>query len=565
VGGATVDAVRPAGTEPFSRSFKGSAVPENPSDQYKHWVVIETGGNQRYIFDSNRLRHMGNGSELVHRSCTCWVKDVCENRPGVEIVQQLSGKAILLVDDAELGRDVVRTISRRALDEAPGLEITGAVGRAFNPGLPWNPDTPIAPPPPELWNPAKVDHVTALHATFAAQRRARAARPAPELRYRGLPWHLPCHETGLPAAAVHVYGSGDVQPVGDGLLARTGDPRQVGRGRMAELLGDLKPPKLINDLGGDGWIGVVHADGNRVGTLMTDFPALVAKALTTKELSLPDHCEYLKNVADELDKATKDAFTAAVKRAAPDPKQILPILVGGDDVTFVCHTDLALPITRVFLEEFAALTRQTTYLSALARANEEPTGGLTAAAGIAYVKRHHPLAYAVKLAEELTRSAKRVTKRNTERNAEGTPPISLSTYDFHVTHESTIKPLSVLRADRTRDQVAGYAGPFVMGDPDSLPVWLRPRHESHFLDTVELLSNRTISAVRAHDLREAFDRGFPAYEQRRAVADKDAGEAHKHLLAVQAMDGERFLLLPDALLLRGVTTRSLTTAEVTGP
>lgn len=551
-------------------------MPEPSVSQYLHWVVIETGGNQPYIFDSNRLRHVVGGSELVLQACTTWVTDLCGRSEAVddgEIVQSLSGKAILLVNSAERGHQIVREISRRALREAPGLEITGAVGRAFNPGLTWDSTTPIAPPPPEWWEPATVDHVTALHATFARQRRARAARPTPELRFRGLPWHLPCHETGLPAVEAYWYGPADTQPVGDGLFARTQGARKKGEERLRRLLGGLALPDLIDDLGGDGWVGVVHADGNRVGTLMTGFPALVAKALSTKELGLPSHREYLKCVAKELDAATSEAFTAAVKEVSPGNKKLLPILVGGDDVTFVCHADLAVPLTRAFLEEFATRTRGKEHLSALARANGEPAGGLTAAAGIAFVKRHHPLAYAVDLAEELTRSAKKLIKpeKSPGDGVSGgdSGPSSLSAYDFHVTHESTIRPLAELRDARRRGGVAGHAGPFVLDDGTPVPERLQPRREKHFLAVLNLLDGagppdgRPLSAARAHDLREAFDRGLPAYEQRLAVARTDLNEPDKALLGVREAAGERFVLLPDALLLRGVTGRSQENAEVT--
>lgn len=539
-------------------------MPKNSSDQYLHWVVIETGGNQRYIFGSDRLRHVVGGSELLRASCTDWVEAIC---PREEIAQSLSGKAILLVDSLERGRQVVREISSRALREAPGMEITGAVGLPFNPDLRWYPDRPIDPPPQQQWDPERVDHVTALHATFARQRRARAARPAQELRFRGLPWHLPCHETGLPACGRHSYGTGDVQPVSDGLLARTGQARRAGEDRMSALLDRREVPETINDLGGDGWVGVVHADGNRVGGLMTRFPCLVARAVGTTELGLQQHKDYLKAVAGELDQATQAAFTAAIREVKPGPQQVLPILVGGDDVTFVCHAALAVPLTKVFLREFAARTRATTHLSALAVANGDPSGGLTAAAGIAFVKRHHPLAYAVDLAEQLTKSAKRGTRPgNTTLEGDDSAATCFTAYDVHVAHDSTIKKLSQLRQDRARGDVAGHAGPFVMddvtSDETSLPERLRPRHERHFCDLLKLLDSREVSAARAHDLREAFDRGPSAYRQRLAVAAADLDERGRELLDLREADGTRFLLLPDALLLRGVTTSPLQDAEV---
>jgi hypothetical protein len=544
-------------------------MPKTASAALKHWVVIETGGNQRYIFDSNRLRHVVGGSQLVVEACTTQIKKVCRDE---EVVQSLSGKAVLLVDSADRGREIVRVISGWALDEAPGLEITGAVGRPFNPDLCWDARSPSTPPPGPVWDPDGVDHVTALHDAFAQQRRARAARPAPQLRFRGLPWHLPCHETGLPAAAMCEYGSGDVQPVSDTARARTGKALDDGRQRLRPLLGPLDLPEITDDLGGDGWIGVVHADGNGVGALMTDFPRLTTRAVASQKdrpvapLSLTDHRMYLTAVADELDAATREAFTVAVNAVRGEgpllsPTPILPVLVGGDDVTFVCHAALALPLTRYFLAEFAERTRRLRHLSALVRARDTSADGLTASAGIALVKRHHPLAYAVELAEQLTASAKRATRLPQGTTAAATPP-AVSAYDIHVTHEATLRPLTDLRAERVRDGVVGHAGPFVTGDPAALPEHVRHRHEQSFFKVVELLADGSVSAARAHDLREAFDRGMPAYRQRLQVARTKLEARSRDLLEPRTgpsgTDATEmpFLLLPDALLLHGVSTRS---------
>jgi hypothetical protein len=44
-----------------------------------------------------------------------------------EIVTAVSGVAILLVDASETGGGIVRCVTRRALEEAPGLIIHGAI------------------------------------------------------------------------------------------------------------------------------------------------------------------------------------------------------------------------------------------------------------------------------------------------------------------------------------------------------------------------------------------------------------------------------------------------------
>ena len=78
------------------------------------------------------------------------------------------------------------------------------------------------------------------------------------------------------------------------------------------------------------------------------------------------------------------------------------MVVGGDDLTVVCHARLALPLVRAFALAFEEQTAVQPTVNAITG------GGLTAAAGIAYVKPHHPFSAAYGLAEELTASAKQV-------------------------------------------------------------------------------------------------------------------------------------------------------------
>jgi CRISPR/Cas system-associated protein Cas10 (large subunit of type III CRISPR-Cas system) len=97
------------------------------------------------------------------------------------------------------------------------------------------------------------------------------------------------------------------------------------------------------------------------------------------------------------------------------------VVVGGDDLSVVCHARLALPLVRAFGLAFQEQT-------ALRPAVRQITGGgLTAAAGIAYAKPHHPFSAAYGLAAELTASAKQVTRAGGG---------EMSSVDFRVAFES---------------------------------------------------------------------------------------------------------------------------------
>jgi CRISPR/Cas system-associated protein Cas10 (large subunit of type III CRISPR-Cas system) len=101
----------------------------------------------------------------------------------------------------------------------------------------------------------------------------------------------------------------------------------------------------------------------------------------------------------------------------------LPVVAGGDAVTVVCRARFALPLVRAFALAFEKETKEKATIKAIA------DGGLTAAAGIVYVKPHHPFSVAGGLAGELTASAKR-WKRAAGRE--------VSSLDLHVAFESTL-------------------------------------------------------------------------------------------------------------------------------
>lgn len=577
----------------------------------KHWVVLEAGAKQDYIYDSDRMRHVVGASQLVLDAGTTWVTETVNavNDPDgadgagpVRRVQSVSGKAVLLVESEAAGRDVIRKVTRRALAEAPGLEVTGAVGPPFDDTVPYRvrtsgSDDPSGPP---------ADHVAALRRTFAVQGRARAARPARQLRDPRLPWHEPCRETGMPAAGLEPFGAGEDSwhPGGAATLAKaTARRAERTRNRLRNLLGTHEEllPVMVDELTEDGWIAVVHADGNGVGALMHDFPDRVGDALGTDAVSLDDHVEWLGTFSDHLQDATEKAFTASVEAAVAEASEtipewsrkgrLLPILLGGDDVTFACHAALALPLVRAFLGEFARRTRADEKICAIAGPS-----GMSAAAGVAIVKRHHPFSAAYDLAEELAASA----KRDAVRQVPGGIPVNA--FDVHVAHESTLRDLKTLRDDLVVDAagdapVARHGGPYVVGVNGAAPVppALAHRDERHLVDVMHLLTSGTLSSARAHDLRGALDRGSAEYRARVRTAVARTSREHGHrgeeldlettesLLAIvpegtggagsgegKDEDGDRagaasggggrgrtggFVRLPDALLLHGVLPR----------
>jgi hypothetical protein len=460
-------------------------------------VLLETSGNQAYIFASNRLRQNVGASELVHRATAQWVLEVVGERTGralwsestaervrrlenpelnprvgegcpVEVVIATSARAVLLVDTVATGRDVVARVTERGLRLAPGLGVAGVV----------------VPCPDRFWLSDALGNAARLLA------RIRSDLPSPDSRFRRLPIMAACATTGLPASK-HARPLGDEEPENLSHVARQKlDAAQLssrrmkaeGLHRLANSMDQLQSPDIQ-------WLAVIHADGNGLGQRFRGFAEEVPAG--------GDPAKALRRLSAGVELAALTAFRTALDAAAPGEEAVAvaPLVLGGDDLTVVCDGRLALAFTTAYLRAF-----------------ERAAAPLTASAGIAVVKHHYPLHAAYELADHLTGSAK-TAKRH-----------GLSALDFHVLLDSSGSDLDQIREQRrSREapdrQVALWGGPYVVADQDSSG-WPGAHSFTRLREAMIQLTlpgpdeRRSFPSAAAHSLRSALF-------QSRAAADQE--------------------------------------------
>lgn len=105
------------------------------------------------------------------------------------------------------------------------------------------------------------------------------------------------------------------------------------------------------------------------------------------------------------------------------------MILGGDDVTVITSGDYALSFAAAYLRYYEEATRSDPILRYLTPPEGQDTGPMTAAAGVAIVKRNFPFHIAYELAEKLVERAKKVGKT-------ACPPCS--TLDYHVLFDTTV-------------------------------------------------------------------------------------------------------------------------------
>ncbi|MGA7496154.1 MAG: hypothetical protein WBX00_05430 [Isosphaeraceae bacterium] len=402
-------------------------------------VLIETSGNQNYIFATNKLRENVGASELTYRAGTEYVRDAVSeeggSRAGIEEVAAVSGKAILLVPDETVGKKVISAVTRRALKEAPGLDIRGVVSSSFE------------------WDKGKIhERIGEAHRLLES---LRSRVPGPATRFQRLPVVAECTTSGLPATRYvderDQLPKDERGPRSAQSIAKQ-QAREGWRQRLQELLEDhqvqLQLPNATTELEklGCDWLAVIHADGNGLGQVFLGFDKFASGDT--------DYIDKLGRFSRALDCCTEKAFCAALSVLKPhDRREVLPVVplvLGGDDLTVVCDGRQAMKFIKRFLDQFEHLTGADSLVADIMARTPWCQGKVTSCAGVAIIKPHFPFHAAYKLAEELLRWAKKRKPR--------------SAVDFHILYDASGPDLERIRAQLTTDDgsTSLVARPYVL-------------------------------------------------------------------------------------------------------
>lgn len=363
-------------------------------------VAVDVSGIQDYVFRTNNLQHHLGASELVQRATNTWVRECLpspNNMPqddtledqrieqGVvdaEVLYSGGGNVVILFAAEHQATRFIQALTRKALLEAPGLNVTVASC-------------------PFVWRDENASDLGAKLGELLGgilRRKKQSGRANGELL--GLSVTADCEFTGLPA------------------IRRGGKENQRISAEIAAKLAaaPLADERLKHEIGGDDYVrdfnefgeknkfsymAVIHADGNRMGKR---FERLARLGLPNR-----DYILAVRALSESVNRAAKEALkviAAAIRNMqlhedfSPFKNGKLlfrPIIFGGDDVTFVCDGRLGLTVAARYLEEFAK--------QKLKEHDRETTP--TARAGVAIVKTHFPFGQAYRIAEELSQSAKR--------------------------------------------------------------------------------------------------------------------------------------------------------------
>lgn len=422
-------------------------------------VVLETTHIQPYIFGSNRLKENIGASYLVKVATQDWVytvidelkftsnlkkdsenrwiidadKKIKEHNLTVEVLYAGGGNTALLFDNSDDAIKFTRTLSRKVLRDARGLQVVFHHTN-FN------------------WDTESLAY--AVSNAIKSLKSKRTEQP-PRMGIGGLGVTAMCASTSLPATQLAQIDD-KWQPVSAEVFTK----RQYADDANRELQ-NLLPnytyqfpfdfDKLGGTLGASNFIAVVHADGNGLGKIIQGlkekFPDVSGnKGNRAYVTYMRDFSENVKAVAFEALKQTVELLIDRIEMIDGKPHimpignqppieikhdnevrgyalPFRPLVSGGDDVTFVCDGRIAFDLTATFLNAFEKQS---------AKLLKMP---LNACAGIAIVNTKYPFSRAYELADELCGNAKKTYHGQ-----------SVNAFDWHYTTGGLYDDLDGIRA-----------------------------------------------------------------------------------------------------------------------
>lgn len=401
--------------------------------KYLYGAAVQ--GIQSFILGTDKLKEITGASEIVNDICTTiFARQLgYSNDNDLEkdqsVIVAAAGNIKYLFDTEEQCKKLVLNFPKAVAEYAPGLSLSQAIVK--------------------IEGEIQKKHFDELEKKLRAQRN----RPL-RSSFPGFHAFERSRRTGLPLCPDKEQG----KYLDHGTLKKIKAFRESYR-----LADDFYPegynrkdiPKELETISNSkgenySWLAVVHADGNNLGNTIQKLANEVNAVAPAK------YGEVFRQFSQKLDEATKKAAQEAFAALKESIQVCRPTVLGGDDLTVIIRADLALQFTENFLRNFEDETQRLfREIQLNGKQLNQLQNGLTACAGIAYVKDKYPFHYAYNLAEQLCGKAKKLAKPEV-----GTTPSCLL---FHKVQDSFVEDFETIRQrELTAGNTSFFYGPYYL-------------------------------------------------------------------------------------------------------
>jgi len=432
-------------------------------------TIVDTTGIQDYVFSSNRLSENIGASYLVSQATKEWIEKALQDLrnelkhrkevkykihiPNIdslhevhisnediaaEIIYTGGGNAVLLFASFQYAKKFTKILSKRVLQDAPGLNIVVAHHQDFEFGK------------GDLKE--KINYI--LEQELAKKKRERIA----SVPLLGLGVTATCQSTQLPAVDTSKkYINTDEEDIY--LISRETKAKLKAvphaNHRLIKEFQEIvnsqiyefpnRTDYLGRSEGDSSYVAIVHADGNGMGNRFqkcgqgkSDEETIIDMRQLSYDVQNAGMAALKKVVAIIYNSIENGEIIGKIGKfllkKSKEGKYYLPfrpLVFGGDDVIFVCDGRLGLELAEIYLREFE---------NQKVSDNEK----LTARAGVCIVKTHYPFARAYTVVEELYKEAKNFIREERQRlnESEG---YYCSSLDWHFATSGLIGSIGDIR------------------------------------------------------------------------------------------------------------------------
>ena len=229
---------------------------------------------------------------------------------------------------------------------------------------------------------------------------------------------------------------------------------------------DFEFPFEVENLGqqeGSNYFAVVHVDGNNMGVKFRTCESLSERRKLSREIRRKTEGAFAELLAKILRMKTVGGFKGVLDLKGKF-LPIRPLIIGGDDVTFLCPANMAILFTKTLMEILDADTPE----DAPEHLTQKISRHMDACAGIAILPTKYPFFRGYKLAEQLCDSAKKSMREqiaSTEKIPRGS-----SWLDFAILHGEQPPTLEQIRSTQyrgARGKNLHFGAYLVCGEGDS--------------------------------------------------------------------------------------------------
>ena len=356
-------------------------------EKYKYIYGASVQGIQGFIFSTNSLKDIVGGSELVEKICTSLFSS--RYLQGATQIIGAAGNIKCVYDDPVECQKNVLEFPKTVMQEASGITISQAVVKVTE---------------EEFKN-----HFSQCMDELEKRLKIQRNKPSKSMTI-GFMGVERSRTTGLPAVTQESQEFLD-----EGTLKKRnlsiGGKATITLAKKSLGIDDLSPKNIALDIKNltdkNDWIAIIHADGNGLGQILSKFSG-----------SQKDFHDFSEMLNEATCQAARKAFQKVYPKQNKKEIPFRPVVLGGDDMTMICKASLAIEYTKIYLQEFEEATKE--------KLGEE--NGLTACAGIAFIKSSYPFHYGYDLAETICGQAKKVSKSPLMQKGNQNPPSSLMFY-----------------------------------------------------------------------------------------------------------------------------------------